>query len=143
MRLSSSRGSPLTLIITTLLALLPSISTAEKLLQSSSLNTCQSNSSFSATLFNVVFTPANRSLTFDIVGVSTISGNVTIELVVDAYGLQAYKTTLNPCTMSDLEGLCPMNEGQINLNSNIDVPASALADVPGMYCRIAREERRH
>ncbi|KAI7294727.1 TRP-domain-containing protein, partial [Hortaea werneckii] len=65
-------------------------------------------------------------------GVSTISGNVTIDLVVFAYGLRVYEHNLNPCD-SDLTGLCPMNEGQINLPpSNLDIPADALAQVPGI-----------
>ncbi|GAB7355601.1 hypothetical protein MBLNU459_g6329t1 [Dothideomycetes sp. NU459] len=122
--------SPVSLLITALVAILP-ISSAERLIQSSSLNTCQSNSSFSATLFNVVFTPSNRSLAFDIVGVSTITGNVTIDLRVTAYGLSIYKTTINPCN-EGLQGLCPMSEGQINVNSNVALPASAVADIPGI-----------
>lgn len=123
------RFQPRSLLIGLLAALIPATQ-AERLLQSTSLNPCQSNNSFSATLFDVVFTPSNNSLAIDMVGVSSITGNVTIELVVIAYGLTAYKTTLNPCELN-LDGLCPMNEGQINLNSNIDVPDSALADIPG------------
>ena len=119
------------LISTALLALLPTAFAAERLLQSKSLAQCQDNSNFSATLFDVVFTPNNRSLAFDVVGVSSITGNVTIELVVIAYGLNAYKTTLNPCQLG-YQGLCPMNEGQINLNSNAEIPAEALAQVPGI-----------
>lgn len=105
---------------------------AERLLKSTSLNPCQTNNSFSATLFDVTFTPQNRSLAFDVVGVSSITGNVTIELVVLAYGLSVYKTTINPCDSNDFQGLCPMNEGQINLNSNADIPASSLKQVPGI-----------
>jgi hypothetical protein len=101
------------------------------MLTSTSLNPCQANSKFSATLFDVSFTPGNRSLAFDVVGVSSITGNVTIELIVIAYGLQVYKTTINPCNSDDLKGLCPMNEGQINLLSNADIPAESLKQVPG------------
>lgn len=118
-------------LLTSALALLPALSSAEKLIQSSSLNSCQDNSKFSATLFNVVFTPANRSLAFDVVGTSTITGNISITLAVDAYGLSVYKTTLDPCE-EGWEGLCPINEGQINLNSNLDLPASAIAAIPGI-----------
>lgn len=100
------------------------------MLTSTSLNPCQADSKFSATLFDVAFTPNNRSLAFDVVGVSSIVGNVTIELIVLAYGLEVYKTTINPCE-SDLQGLCPMNAGQITLNSNAELPASALEQVPG------------
>ncbi|KAI6928437.1 TRP-domain-containing protein, partial [Hortaea werneckii] len=118
-------------LICLLLAILPCAS-AERMLYSDSLNPCQANNNFSATQFDVVLTPSNNSLSFSVVGVSTISGNVTIDLVVFAYGLRVYEHNLNPCD-SDLTGLCPMNEGQINLPpSNLDIPADALAQVPGI-----------
>jgi len=123
--------SPFTLLIAALAAFLPFSSAAEELLQTSSLSTCQANSSFSATLFDVIFTPANSSLAFDIVGVSTITGNVTIQLVVWAYGLKAYTDTINPCD-SGLEGMCPMSAGQINIDSNVDLPKQAVAQIPSI-----------
>ncbi|RMY48289.1 hypothetical protein D0865_08166 [Hortaea werneckii] len=118
-------------LICLLLAILPCAS-AERMLYSDSLNPCQANNNFSATQFDVVLTPSNNSLSFSVVGVSTISGNVTIDLVVFAYGLRVYEHNLNPCD-SDLTGLCPMNEGQINLPpSNLEIPADALSQVPGI-----------
>lgn len=118
-------------LICLLLAILPCAS-AERMLYSDSLNPCQANNNFSATQFDVVLTPSNNSLSFSVVGVSTITGNVTIDLVVFAYGLRVYEHNLNPCD-SDLTGLCPMNEGQINLPpSNLDIPGDALAQVPGI-----------
>ncbi|KAI7209672.1 TRP-domain-containing protein [Hortaea werneckii] len=118
-------------LICLLLAVLPYTS-AERMLYSDSLNPCQANNNFSATQFDVVLTPSNNSLSFSVVGVSTISGNVTIDLVVFAYGLRVYEHNLDPCD-SELTGLCPMNEGQINLPpSNLDIPADALSQVPGI-----------
>src|SRR5271163_4138417 len=87
---------------------------AIRLIESKSLNPCQDNSNFTASLFNVVFTPANRSLAFDVVGVSSIQGNVTALLQVIAYGFTALNQTLDPCT-DGLGGLCPMSTGQINI----------------------------
>ena len=113
-----------------LLALLP-ITRAGNVLYTSSLNPCQANNQFSATLFDVVFTPNNGSLAIHVSGVSTINGNVTIDLVVIAYGLQAYTTTINPCE-AGLSGLCPMNEGQIDLpDSNIPIPKGVVDNLPG------------
>ena len=102
-----------------------------RLIESTSLNPCQTNSSFTATLFNVIFTPDNNSLAFNILGVSSISGYVTAEIDVIAYGYTALKQTLDPCA-SNLEGLCPMNTGQINIQSNIDIPPSIEKDIPGI-----------
>ncbi|KAK4552562.1 putative flavin carrier protein 3 [Recurvomyces mirabilis] len=108
------------------------LASAERMLYSDSLNPCQTNNNFSATQFDVTLTPANNSLSFSVVGVSTIMGNVTIDLRFIAYGLQAYQTTLDPCKLG-FQGLCPMNDGQINLpTSNVPLPGSALAQVPGI-----------
>ncbi|KAK5133496.1 hypothetical protein LTR08_007633 [Meristemomyces frigidus] len=108
------------------------LASAERMLYSDSLNPCQTNNNFSATQFDVVLTPANNTLSFSVTGVSTITGNITIDLVVSAYGLNIYTTTLDPCAL-DFAGLCPMSEGQLNLpTSNVLIPASALKDVPGI-----------
>ena len=129
MRLSSlSRPAWLSLAV---LSLLSPFSAAQKLIESKSLNPCQEDSSFTATLFNVVFTPDNNSLAFDIVGVSSISGYVTAELDVIAYGYSALKQTIDPCA-SNLEGMCPMNPGQINIESNINIPDDVISEVPGI-----------
>jgi Transient receptor potential (TRP) ion channel/ML-like domain len=104
---------------------------AIRLIESKSLNPCQDNSNFTATLFNVVFTPDNRTLSFDVVGVSSIEGNVTAELQVIAYGFTALKQTLDPCTM-DLGGLCPMSTGPIDINSNIPIGQDVITKIPGI-----------
>ncbi len=122
--------SPSTLILAAFLSIL-STASALRLIESKSLNPCQANSSFTATLFNVVFTPDNNTLAFDVVGVSSIQGNVTAELEVIAYGFTIVKQKLDPCTMH-LQGLCPMNTGQINIQSNIMIPDNVIQKIPGM-----------
>ena len=62
---------------------------------------------------------------------SSISGYVTAEIDVIAYGYTAVKQKLDPCT-SHLEGLCPMNTGQINIESNIDIPPSVEKIIPSI-----------
>ncbi|ERF68857.1 hypothetical protein EPUS_04509 [Endocarpon pusillum Z07020] len=104
---------------------------AIRLIESRSLNPCQDNSNFTATLFNVVFTPDNRTLAFDVVGLSSIEGYVTAELQVIAYGFTAVSQTLDPCTM-DLGGLCPMSTGQINIESNIIIGEDVINQIPGI-----------
>ncbi|KAK5168128.1 putative flavin carrier protein 3 [Saxophila tyrrhenica] len=119
------------LICTCLLALLP-FSSAENRLTSTSLNACQANSSFSATLFDVVFTPNNGTFAWDVNGVSTINGNVTISVNVLAYGLNINTQEINPCDQEELRGMCPMREGPIKMDSNAKLPSSALSAIPGI-----------
>jgi hypothetical protein len=121
-----------------LAAALPTVS-AENVISSTSLNPCQENSSFSATLFNVAFTPANKSLGFQITGVSSISGNVEAQLELLVYGYSALKENLDPCSNKDLEGMCPMNSGNLNIRSNLDISDDVLNSIPGKFVdRISR-----
>lgn len=110
---------------------IPHAASAARYIESKSLNPCQANSLFTATLFNVIFTPNNGSLAFDIVGVSSISGNVSADIEVIAYGLSVLKRPLDPCT-SNLQGMCPMNTGQINIQSNIIVPSDLVNKIPAI-----------
>ncbi|EXJ94805.1 hypothetical protein A1O1_03203 [Capronia coronata CBS 617.96] len=104
---------------------------AVDVVESSSLNSCKSGSNFTATLFNVAYTPRNNSIALNINGVSSLVGNVTAQLEVIAYGFTIVNQTLNPCEMN-LSGFCPMQTGQINIETNIDVPKDVAKNVPGI-----------
>ncbi|KAK2069521.1 hypothetical protein P8C59_004096 [Phyllachora maydis] len=101
------------------------------ILQSNSLNTCQDNSGFTASLFNVVFTSNNNSAAVDIIAVSSIQGSVMFDISITAYGYQIIRKTVDPCT-AGLAGLCPMTAGKIPLNFNLQVSADAVAQLPGI-----------
>ncbi|KAG9235457.1 putative flavin carrier protein 2 [Amylocarpus encephaloides] len=105
---------------------------AIRLIESKSLNSCQDNSSFTASLFNVVFTPDNRTFTFDIVGVSSIQGNVTFGIDVTAYGYKILTKNIDPCTVKDMTGMCPMATGQLDINSNIQLDQDVINQIPGI-----------
>lgn len=130
MRWFNSHTPSIGSLLTSLIVLSP-LASAIRLIESKSLVSCQDDSNFTASLFDVVFTPDNRTLTFDIVGVSSISGNVTAEIEVIAYGYTALKETLDPCASTDLSGMCPMNTGEIDISSNIVLDADVVAAIPG------------
>ncbi|RDL39074.1 Uncharacterized protein BP5553_03414 [Venustampulla echinocandica] len=119
------------LFLTSFLSLLSTASSL-KLIESKSLNACQGNSSFTASLFNVIFTPDNRTITFDIVGVSSIQGNVAFGIEVRVYGFSAIKQTIDPCTMKGMTGLCPMSTGQLDINSNLQLDQDVIDRIPGI-----------
>jgi hypothetical protein len=118
--------SPLSLLLAVFLPLVSAI----RMFESNSLSTCMTNSSFSATLFNVVFTPDNGTLTFDINGISQIASKVIVEFQVLGYGYSIYHKTIDPCTDETLKGLCPMNQAPIVLQSNAILPQSTVKQVP-------------
>ena len=108
------------------------LASAERIIESRSLNPCMANSSFSATLFNVAFTPNNRSLGFVIQGISNIAGKVTAELELVVYGYTAMNQKLDPCGNKELEGMCPMNAGPLTISSNLDISQDLLSQIPGL-----------
>jgi hypothetical protein len=90
------------------------------------------DSLFSATLFNITFTPDDGLLRIKVNGISSLSGKVTAKLSLVAYGYKAMMKELNPCEMEGFEGMCPMSTGVITLNSHIEVGDSVANAIPGM-----------
>jgi hypothetical protein len=126
--------SILTLLIASLSSfLIPSVA-AIRLIQSNSLTPCRDNSNFTASLFNVLFTPDNNTLAVELVGVSSISGRIMAKMELYAYGFKAIELSIDPCDPAlDLGGLCPMSTGPIELETNfLDLSPDIIKQVPGM-----------
>ncbi|KAL2799232.1 hypothetical protein BJX66DRAFT_277758 [Aspergillus keveii] len=105
---------------------------AERLIESNALNLCQDSSNFTATYFHVKYTPNNNSLVIGFDGVSGITGFVEATIILDAYGYTALRQTFNPCDM-DLEGLCPMNTGPIDVRDiPLELPDDVNEQIPGI-----------
>ena len=109
------------------------LTVALNVIESNSLNSClKGPSNFTATLFNVAYTPTNNSISLNIKGISSIAGNVTAQLEATAYGFSVVNETLDPCELG-LAGFCPMHAGQqINIITNIDIPSSVATSLPGI-----------
>jgi hypothetical protein len=127
MRLSLSKALPWLAA-----AVLP-LASAERVLESKSLNPCMENSAFSATLFNVALTPGNRSLGFNIEGISNIQGKILAEMELFVYGYLAMTQKLDPCSTKELDGMCPMNAGPLTIKSNFDdISQDVMSQIPGI-----------
>ncbi|KAE8406140.1 hypothetical protein BDV37DRAFT_292375 [Aspergillus pseudonomiae] len=124
------RPIPLALYLFALLA--SRLVLAEEYIESRALNLCSNSLEFTATYFNVRFTPRNRTIALSFNGRSSISGKVVAELIITVYGYTAMTKVLNPCDM-DLEGLCPVRAGELPvMNTNIKVPDSVISQIPGI-----------
>lgn len=100
-------------------------------LESNSLNLCMESSNFTATYFHVIFYPSNNSLEIGFDGVSQISGKVTADLTLTAYGYKAYSSNINPCSIEGM-GMCPMASGPIDLqNVALNLPGDTASNIPG------------
>ncbi|KAK4225931.1 putative flavin carrier protein [Podospora fimiseda] len=121
--------NPLLLLSTVATVVFPAA--AEHVLRSTSLAACQENSGFTASLFDVVFTPDNLTASINMIATSSIEGYVVFDITILAYGYQIVKTTVNPCT-SNLPGMCPMTSGKMNNPFNLPVEKDALKSIPGI-----------
>jgi uncharacterized membrane protein len=122
--------APLTILLAA--ASLP-FASAERRIESKSLNPCLANSSFHATLFSVVFKPSTKKIDFNVTGVSSISGRVSAQFELLVYGFSALKQDLNPCDNPTLrDGMCPMNAGKIDIRSNLALDDDTLSKIPGI-----------
>ncbi|KAI1652701.1 TRP-domain-containing protein [Daldinia decipiens] len=120
MRLSI--GSPLLAVISFASIILPV--TAERILQSTSLNICQENSGFTASLFSVIYNPATDKASVNISAISTIEAKVEFDVEITIYGYSFMRTTVKPCDLG-LAGFCPMSPGKTSDPFDIDVPGAS------------------
>ncbi len=127
MRLPSR--NPLVLLSSLAATVLPA--SAEYVLRSSSLAACQENSGFTASLFDVVFTPNNLTASINMLATSSIEGHVIFDISIYAYGYPIIRTKLDPCT-SNLPGLCPMTSGKMDNPFNLPVTKDAISQIPGI-----------
>ncbi|KAF4984491.1 hypothetical protein FZEAL_339 [Fusarium zealandicum] len=114
------------------LAALFAPATAQRLLESSSLRSCQKDSGVSMSYFNVAVTPDNNTVTIKIVGDVAISGRVIFDVALNVYGHEFLRERMDPCN-GDLElpGVCPMTPGPIDLPFNFPIDG-ALDQVPNI-----------
>ncbi|KAF3806875.1 Flavin carrier protein 2 [Colletotrichum gloeosporioides] len=123
-----SRLAPL-LTYLSFAALLPSVC-ADKILQSLSLNSCQKQSDFSASLFNIIVFANNGSVTCNVAAVVSVEGKAVFDVALRVYGYEYIRKTIDPCSM-DLQGLCPMKPGKINMEFSFEL-GDALDQVPSI-----------
>ncbi|KAI4867931.1 duf907 domain-containing protein [Hypoxylon rubiginosum] len=122
-----SMGAPLLAAISFASVILPA--TAERILQSTSLNSCQENSGFTASLFNVVYSPSEGKAHVNISAISTIEATVVFDLDITAYGYSIIHRTIDPCEVG-LAGFCPMISGKLGDPFALDVSPDATSGIP-------------
>ncbi|KAL4731801.1 putative flavin carrier protein 3 [Fusarium chlamydosporum] len=118
------------LILFSWLAQLSSFATADKILESKSLNSCQRGSLLTASLFHVVVTPNNSMATINVNAVASVQGKVVFDVALNVYGYQFIRQVVNPCSGSlEIPSLCPMTPGDIDIKFTVPL-GDALDQVP-------------
>ena len=89
-----------------LLSILSTGVLAGDILSTNGFSTCTSDPSIKVSALNVQYNRKTRQLVFDVAGASEKAQNVSINMIVSAYGKQVYQDSYNPCT-SGLPEMCP------------------------------------
>jgi len=120
-------------LLGTLSLLLPVVAAASSvnILRSTSLSPCMERSGFSATLFNVSFTPDDGQLKIQIKGSSVITGEVLAKVAVLAYGFPVMSQKLDPCSTEGLRAMCPMTSVPLDLNFQQTIDKATVDRIPG------------
>ncbi|GMM52902.1 flavin adenine dinucleotide transporter [Starmerella bacillaris] len=103
---------------------------SEKQLQTSALLSCQQSTEFSAQKFDITFYPSNRSAQVDVEFTSAIDGNFTVDLVVYAFGINIFTTSISGCDISDT--ICPISPGRFDVSTNLTLPEKYTKEIPGI-----------
>lgn len=105
-----------------------------RVIRSSALLTCMDNSHFSANKFEVVFTPENRSVFFDIDAITTLEGYFVAQVTVVAYGIDVITRKVDFCNIgSESQQLCPISPGHIsNLQGSQSLDEDTVSQIPGV-----------
>ncbi|KJR84210.1 uncharacterized protein SPSK_08580 [Sporothrix schenckii 1099-18] len=120
------------LLVAALALVLPTPALAENILRSTSLNACQDNSQFTASLLNIYYTPDNGSAYVHMVAVSSIEGYAIFDITITVYGFEFLHRQVDPCQIG-LPGLCPMVAAKTDSPPfNLPVNTGAEAQIPGI-----------
>lgn len=117
-----------------LLCLLPSVAHAYRIIRSTALLTCMENSQFSANTFDVVFTPDNATINFELNAITTLDGYYVAKVSVIAYGISVITQTVDFCDLgSDSAQVCPLSPGHLdNLKGTFTLSTSVISEIPGV-----------
>jgi hypothetical protein len=126
---SSLIRAPLVLLVCLFALVLPA--TASKKLETNSLNSCQANSGFTASLFNLRYQPSTGQAEINISAISTVEASVKFDIAISAYGYQFYHLVIDPCEFG-LAGFCPMVSGNLDDPFTLPIDAKAASIIPGI-----------
>lgn len=104
---------------------LPAHVAGTQILQTSGFSTCLDKSNIIVNTADIQYNNDNKTVSFNVVGSSTVSVNVTAVLNVTAYGNSVYSNSFNPCDAATfVSQLCP----GMSINSISDATASSLTN---------------
>lgn len=121
-----------------LLSTLPASVLAGDQLSSTGYSICYDNPDIHVDRLNVTYNRNTRLITFDVAGESTVQLNVTVDLVVTAYGQQVYTRSFNPCDVHDMNmpQICPLPATTFAAAGSEIIPEQYASQIPSIAFNI-------
>ncbi|KAG5519656.1 hypothetical protein PMAC_001812 [Pneumocystis sp. 'macacae'] len=97
-----------------------------------SLSTCMENSGLIATIFRITYYPDMEKVVYRVDGMTSIEGEVLVNVVIVAYGIQVLNRTIDPCILK-IPNLCYLQPGPLTqIEGESDVPLDISSHIPGI-----------
>lgn len=107
---------------------------AGDIISTNGFSTCQSgDSTIQVQNVDISFDRSTNKITFNVAGKSDIEQNVVASLVVQAYGVQVYNQTFDPCAAdTKVDQLCPVPAGQFSAQGEQEIPSEYASKIPSI-----------
>ncbi|EED23597.1 DUF907 domain protein [Talaromyces stipitatus ATCC 10500] len=106
---------------------------ADNILKTNGYSLCSTNATVTVNNFNVEYDQSSNNVVFDVAGSSDKVQNVTVALVVYAYGKQVYEKDFNPCDpASSVPELCPLPARSFSASGNMTIPQEYASMIPSI-----------
>ncbi|EKD15487.1 uncharacterized protein L3040_009185 [Drepanopeziza brunnea f. sp. 'multigermtubi'] len=106
---------------------------AAQILKTSGFRECLTASNITVQGLDIEYNNDEKSITFNVMGTSLRTINVTASLNVTAYGKKVYQNTFNPCDAATyVNQLCPVPSGSFSATGTQTVPASYADMIPSI-----------
>ncbi|KAG4306534.1 hypothetical protein PORY_000522 [Pneumocystis oryctolagi] len=101
-----------------------------------SLSTCMENSGLMATIFRITYYPDMEKVVYRVDGMTSIEGEVLVNVIVIAYGIQVLNKTIDPCILK-MPNLCYLQPGPLTqIEGESEVPLDISSHIPGIVYAI-------
>lgn len=96
-----------------------------------SMSTCMEDSGLIATIFRITYYPDLGKMVYRVDGMTSIEGEVIVNLIIMAYGIQVLNKTIDPCILK-MPQLCYLQPGPLTqIEGESDVPVDISSHIPG------------
>lgn len=86
----------------------------------------------SASYFDVLYFPGNSSIYANVMAISNVNANVTINIHLIVYGLNVLSQNISLCDYANLGAVCPLSAGHLDFNFDRKISADITKQIPNV-----------